>query len=177
MVMDLYGIDLLQQLHSAYFTRYQLALERGYQHEDNRFFWLYEELHYRLQVLREAILFLNALPPFLQTPDAEKPYQYVVDFFTRYFSPDSIGRSERQGDDDTYFSDSNQYWNDFMEAMDLFGDEQLLKNLPLFYVYSCEVVVRAIRLYFQVREGKCHAIDRQKFDALMHGGNSLPTSA
>ena len=128
-------------------------------------------------MLREAILFLNALPPFLQTPDAEKPYQYVVDFFTRYFSPDSIGRSERQGDDDTYFSDSNQYWNDFMEAMDLFGDEQLLKNLPLFYVYSCEVVVRAIRLYFQVREGKCHAIDRQKFYALMHGGNSLPTSA
>ena len=27
------------------------------------------------------------------------------------------------------------------------------------------------------RQGKCHAIDRQKFDALMHGGNSLPTSA
>ena len=66
---------------------------------------------------------------------------------------------------------------DFMEAMDKFGDEQLLQNLPLFYVYSCEVVVRAIRLYFHIREGKCHAIDRQKFDALMHGGSSLPTSA
>ena len=61
--------------------------------------------------------------------------------------------------------------------MDKFGDEQLLQNLPLFYVYSCEVVVRAIRLYFHIREGKCHAIDRQKFDALMHGRSSLPTSA
>ena len=68
--MDLYGIDLLHQIHSAYFPRYQLALERGYQQEGNRFFWLYDELHYRLQVLREAILFLNALPPFLQTPEA-----------------------------------------------------------------------------------------------------------
>ena len=67
-----------------------------------------------------------------------------------------------------------KYWKDFMEAMDKFGEEQLLQNLPLFYVYSCEVVVRAIRLYFHIREGKCHAIDRQKFDALMHGGRSPP---
>ena len=177
MVIELYGIDLLTQIQSAYQNRYQLALERGYQQEGNRFFWLYDELHYRLQVLREAILFLNALPPFLQTPDAEKPYKYVIDFFTRYFSQDGIGRSEKQGDDDPYFGDSNQYWKDFMEAMDKFGDEQLLQNMPLFYVYSCEVVVRAIRLYFHIREGKCHAIDRQKFDALMHGRSSLPTSA
>ena len=143
MVIELYGIDLLTQIQSAYQTRYQLALERGYQQEGNRFFWLYEELHYRLQVLREAILFLNALPPFLQTPEAEKPYKYVIDFFTRYFNQDNIGRSEKQGADDPYFGDSNQYWKDFMEAMDKFGEEQLLQNLPLFYVYSCEVVVRA----------------------------------
>ena len=95
--MDLYGIDLLHQIHSAYFPRYQLALERGYQQEGNRFFWLYDELHYRLQVLREAILFLNALPPFLQTPEAEKPYKYVIDFFTRYFNQDNIGRSGEAG--------------------------------------------------------------------------------
>ena len=67
-----------------------------------------------------------------------------------------------------------KYWKDFMEAMDKFGEEQLLQNLPLFYVYSCEVVVRAIRLYFHIREGKCHAIDRQKFDALMHAADPLP---
>ena len=76
------------------------------------------------------------MPPFLQTSEAEKPYKYVIDFFTRYFSQDGIGRSEKQGDDDPYFGDSNQYWKDFMEAMDKFGEEQLLQNLPLFYVYS-----------------------------------------
>ena len=58
--MDLYGIDLLHQIHSAYFTRYQLALERGYQQEGNRFFWLYDELHYRLKVLPAANLLNTA---------------------------------------------------------------------------------------------------------------------
>ena len=65
MVIELYGIDLLTQIQSAYQNRYQLALERGYQQEGNRFFWLYDELHYRLLVLREAILVLFALPHFL----------------------------------------------------------------------------------------------------------------
>ena len=33
MVIELYGIDLLTQIQSAYQNRYQLALERGYQQE------------------------------------------------------------------------------------------------------------------------------------------------
>ena len=45
MVIELYGIDLLTQIQSAYQNRYQLALERGYQLEGDRFFWVEDELH------------------------------------------------------------------------------------------------------------------------------------
>ena len=177
MVMDLYGTDLLHQLHTAYFSRYQKALERGCDQEGSRYYWLYEELHYRLQVLREAILYLNALPSFLQCQDDEKPYQYVIEFITRYFSIDNIGQPGGPGGENPFFKDDNPYWKDLNEAMDQFSDEQLLRDLPLFYVYSCEVVSRAIRLYFQIRESEYHAIDREKFDALMTGAAALQTSA
>ena len=43
-----------------------------------------------------------------------------------------------------------------------------LSNLPLFYVDLCEYVVRAIRLYLQIREGSFHAIDKGKFETITH---------
>jgi len=38
----------------------------------------------------------------------------------------------------------------------------------MLYVDLCEYVARAIRLYFQIREQRFKAIDRGKFDAIMH---------
>ena len=52
--MDLYGINLLHQIHSAYFSAIPAGPGARLPAGGNRFFWLYEELHYRLQVLRRS---------------------------------------------------------------------------------------------------------------------------
>lgn len=57
---------------------------------------------------------------------------------------------------------------DFQEAVDNFSADYDLSNLPLFYVDLCEYVVRAIRLCLQIREGSFHAIDKGKFETIMH---------
>ena len=42
-----------------------------------------------------------------------------------------------------------------------------LGDLPQLYVDLSEYVVRASRLYLQIRECSIHAIDRDKFEALL----------
>lgn len=170
MVMDLYGTELLTLIQSTYQARFQKALERGYDQQGNRYYWLYDELHIRLQTIREAILFLDALPKFLNTAEDDKMFEYVISFVMRYFSHKSIGATDDPEGHNPFFQDQNPYWQDFQEAMDALNEPVLLQSLPLFFVYSSELVVRAIRLYFQIREAKFHAIDRGNFDGLMQSG-------
>lgn len=51
--------------------------------------------------------------------------------------------------------------------MDAFNDPEILSNRPLLYVYACELITRAHRLYLQIREVQFRSIDREKFHALM----------
>ena len=168
MVMDLYGTDLLKQIQATYQGRFQKALERGFDQEGNPYHWLFAELHTRLQTLREALLYLDALPKFLDTADTDKPYQYLMTFMTRYFSQERIGASEDSGAPNPFFQDENPYWKELQDALDAFNDPDLLRDLPLFFIYSCELITRAVRLYFQIRESKFRAIDRSNFDTVMH---------
>ena len=91
----------------------------------------------------------------------------MITFVTRYFSPKNIGSTDGSDGKNPFFQDGNPYWQDFQEAMDAFNEPDIFQDLPRFFVYSCELVVRAIRLYFQIRETKFHAIDRENFDQLM----------
>lgn len=167
-MMDYYGVDLLKAIRDAYAPRCELAQERGYAVEGNKYYWLYEELHYRMQVIRQAMLFLDALPQFLCQTDEDKHLQYVVGYASSFFTQDKMGGAERdeQGGH-PIFNDGNPYWVDVQEAMDHFDKNYDLKNLPLLYIDSCELVVRMIRLHLFVREKCYHAIDREKFDSLM----------
>ena len=40
-------------------------------------------------------------------------------------------------------------------------------NLPMYYVDLCEYTVRCVRLHLYIRERAFHAIDREKFAALV----------
>lgn len=167
-MMILYGADLLRRIYEAYLERYQKALQRGYDAEGDRYHWLYYELLTRVQKLREAILFLDALPRFLDTVEDDKALQYVFGYTSRLFSPENIGTSDRsEGEEHPFFHEGNPYWRELQEGMDIFNESEILKNRPLLYVYACELVTRAIRLYLQIREAKFHAIDREKFNGLM----------
>lgn len=167
-MMTLYGVDLLKQIYVAYMERYQKALQRGYDNEGERYYWLYCELHIRVQTLREAILYLDALPRFLDSSEDDKVLQFVFGYTSRLFSPENIGTSDQsEGEEHPFFHDGNPFWRELQEGMDIFNESEVLKNRPLFYVYACELVTRAIRLYLQIRETKFHAIDREKFNGLM----------
>ncbi len=168
-MMTLYGVELLRHIYEAYLERYLKSLQRGYDTNGNRYYWLYSELLIRVQTLREAMLYLDALPRFLDTAEDDKVLQCVFEYTSRLFSPENIGTSDRaEGEDHPFFHNGNPYWRELQEGMDIFNDSEILKNRPLLYVYACELIIRALRLYLQIRERKYHAIDREKFNDLMH---------
>lgn len=166
--MTLYGSDLLKQIYAAYLERYQKALERGYDAEGERYHWLYNELLCRVQRLKEALLYMEALPHFLNGTDEDHALQYIMGYTSRLFRPENIGSCERdENQEHPFFRDSNPYWRELQEAMDAFNDPEILGNRPLLYVYACELITRAHRLYLQIREVQFRSIDREKFHALM----------
>ena len=78
--MTLYGSDLLKQIYAAYLERYQKALARGYDAEGERYHWLYNELLCRVQRLKEALLYMEALPHFLNGTDEDHALQYIMGY-------------------------------------------------------------------------------------------------
>ena len=168
-MLEYYGVDLLNEIQEYYLPRFRLAEERGYAVQNSKYFWLFEELQQRIRMLRQTLLFLETLPKFMQCEDEYRPLQYVVSYVGKLFTVESIGEIARSEQDiHPFFNDSNPYWEDLQEALNHFDQSYDMNNLPLLYVDLCEYVVRAIRLYFQVRERQFKAIDRGKFDAIMH---------
>lgn len=168
-MLEYYGVELLNELQEYYLPRFRLAEERGYAIQNSKYHWLFEELQQRVRMLRQTLLFLESLPKFMQCEDEYKPLQYVVSYVGKLFAVESIGEIARS-DQDThpFFNDSNPYWLDLQEALDHFDQAYDMKNLPLLYVDMSEYVTRAIRLYFQIREQRFKAVDRGKFDSIMH---------
>ena len=168
-MLSYYGISLLNELQEYYLPRFRLAEERGYAVQGNKYYWLFEELQNRIAVLRQAILFLEALPKFMVCDDEYKPLQFVVGYVSKLFAVESIGEIARSDQDiHPFFNDNNPYWLDLQEALEHFDHSYDLKNLPLLYVDLSEYVVRGVRLYLQIREVRFKAVDRGKFDDLMH---------
>lgn len=167
-MLKYYGVDLIQTLYAYYLPRLQLAEERGYAVEGHQYCWLFEELRERVNTLRQTTLYIDALPKFMVGQTDSEPMQYVVRYSSRLFSENSIGKFER---DDAgvhpLFKETNPYWVEFQEIQDLFAPDYDIMDQPMFYVDLCEYVVRAMRLYLQIRESQFHAIDRNKFDELM----------
>ena len=169
MMLAYFSTELLKELLDYYLPRYRLAEERGFAVQGSKYAWLYDELRLRVSTIRQALLFLDSLPKFMECEDNSKPMQYVVSYTSALFAPDGASSVDRGQDDiHPYFNDGNPYWLDFQEAVDNFPTDYDLSNLPLFYVDLCEYVVRAIRLYLQIREGSFHAIDKGKFETIMH---------
>lgn len=168
-MLEYYGVDLLNELQEYYLPRFQLAEERGYAVQSSKYYWLFEELQQRIRMLRQTVLFLEALPKFMQCEDECLPLQHVVSYVGKLFTVESIGEIARSDQDiHPFFNVSNPYWQDLQEALDHFDQAYDMKNLPMLYVDLCEYITRAIRLYFQIRERQFKAIDRGKFDAIMH---------
>lgn len=176
-MISLYGTELLLQIQCAYQDRCQKAVEHGFDRADSQYHWLYLELEERLKTLQESLLYLEALPKFLVISDGEKICGYLMEYIARYFSPANIGTTEGSKEGNPFFKDGNPYWRDVQEAIDAFNEPGLLGNLPLLYIYCCELVTRSVRLYFQVREGKCRAIDRKNFDSLMRKAEPVPRAS
>ena len=159
-----FSAALLQELLDYYIPRFRLAEERGFSAPDSKYFWLYEELRLRISVLRQAQLFIESLPKFMEGADHDKPMQYAVSYTSAIFAPEQLGTA----DVDPFFNDANPYWLDFQEASDNFVPNYNLSNLPLCYVDLCEYIVRTVRLYLQIREMAIHANDKGRFAELMH---------
>lgn len=63
-MMTLYGVELLRHIYEAYLERYLKSLQRGYDTNGNRYYWLYSELLIRVQTLRKQRLYLVRCPGF-----------------------------------------------------------------------------------------------------------------
>lgn len=156
--------ELLQELLDYYLPRFHLAEERGFSTPDSKYIWLYEELRLRISVLRQAQLFMKALPKFMDSADRDKPMQYAVSYSSTIFAPEQLGTADAS----SFFNDTNPYWLDFQEVSDHFTADYDFSDLPLYYVDLCEYIVRTVRLYLQVRETAIHAIDKGRFAEFMH---------
>ena len=155
---------LLQERLDYYLPRFRLAEERGFSAPDSKYIWLYEELRLRISVLRQAQLFIESLPKFMEGADHDKPMQYAVSYTSAIFAPEQLGTADLE----PFFNDANPYWLDFQEASDHFTADYDFSDLPLYYVDLCEYIVRTVRLYLQIRETAIHAIDKGRFAELMH---------
>ena len=175
--MNYYGLELLSQIREAYMKRYTLAVERGYGDSGDKYYWLYEELLYRLQLLRQVFLFLNALPVFIKKDEEIEAVRYVVRYTTRLFLKENCGSMEGENGRNPYFNEENGLFCDFTESINHIDKDYDLSNHPLLYVDLTECAVRAVRLYFQIRERQFHAIDRANFNALMQVREQLPAPA
>lgn len=168
-MLEYYGTQLLDELLAYYLPRLRLAEERGYAVQGNKYEWLFEELRHRACFLRQTLLFLEALPRFMQGQDEAKPMEYVVRHTSKFFMPEAIGEIARDAaDTHPFFNTGNPYWNEFQEIFEHFSADYDMSNLPMAFVDLCEYTVRAVRLYLQIREVQFKAVDRGKFDELMH---------
>ena len=171
------GLEFLRELLDYYSQRLALALERGYSTEGSKYYWLYAELDLRVNCMRQVKLFLDALPRFMVGNDEEMFFSYVVNYSHQILSDPSLSVLHDQSDPHPFFNASNPYWADLQQALDNFGVEYESSILPLTYIDLCEYVICTLRLYFQIRERCCGAIDRDKFDEVMHMRTALAPTA
>lgn len=162
-----YGLDLLRYLTEYYSARLALATERGFQKAGSKYHWLYDEISERVNVLQQAKQFLDALPLFLTQEDGgEKAFSYMTSFVCQWFSDAFFGSGPGE-DAASFYSSQNEYWSDIEELSTVIGPDYDLTQLPQVYVDLCEYLVRYLRLYFQIREKRVVAVDRDKFDEVM----------
>lgn len=167
-MIEYYGTKFLDELYDYYRSRYLQAKERGYDEEKSRYYWLFKELRERLLMLLQVARFLEALPRFMSSALDEQAIQYVTTYTSDFFKPELVGELERdQAGVHPFFNEANPYWTQMNEVLDGMDEGYDTHNLPLLYVDLCEYTVRAVRLYFQIREMQIRAIDREKFDAVM----------
>lgn len=168
MMLNYLSKDLLDEVRSTYAERFRLAHDRGYSDPSSKYYWLYEELGYRLRLLRQVNLFLNSLSMYMASRDGEQPMYFVVSYTTNLFTEKRIGEAAfNRKDKEMFFHESCTYWQEMQEVLNLMSHDYDFANLPMYYVDLCEYAVRAVRLHLYIRERAFHAIDREKFDTLM----------
>lgn len=161
------GPELLQSVLEHYEHRYQLALERGYADESSQYYWLFDEIRDRILIIRQAEIFLYALPLFMQQGDEENALQYVVSYVGGLCAALTTGAGDSKTNVGEYSTHkSNPYWKQANEVLDRLREGYDLNNLPLLYMDLSEYLVRTLRYYFYMREQRCQ-IDRGKFDEIM----------
>ena len=177
-MMYFYGKDLLNKLCNYYGNRLRTAKEHGFEEPSAKYNWLYLELDFRVKLLRQVRLFLDALPEFLTHCTEDSAMQYVVGLTSPWFTEKYIDKlpSEESGGC-PYFTNRNPYWTAISEVMDNLDTDTDFTVLPMFYLLLSEYVIRNLRLYFYLRERQYKPIDREKFDELMTLDNGLKASA
>ena len=90
-----FSTELLKELLDYYLPRFRLAEERGFAVQGSKYAWLYDELRLRVSTIRQALLFLDSLPKFMECEDNSKPMQYVVSYTSTLFAPDGSNTVDR----------------------------------------------------------------------------------
>lgn len=171
------GPEFLQELQDYYGYRLSKALNRGFNAEGSKFHWLYAELDTRAKLLRQAKLFMDALPKFMVGADEEKIFAYVVEYSQQILSDPAVNPPVGDGQPHPFFNNDNPYWTELQTTFENFEVGYNTSLLPMTYVDLCEYLICTLRLCLQMREQCVCAIDREKFDAVMHLRTTLAPTA
>lgn len=177
-MLKYFGISFLVNLQSYYGSRLQQALASGFDQKDDKFHWLYEELAYRTNCVRQTTLALEAMPTFLMQAKPEEAFSYIYGLTTKWFRQEATENAPKRDDGSCYYySGDCSYWMELQASFDLFENGYDYAITPLFYVDLVEYVIRSIRLHFFIRESLLRPIDRGKFDELMKWNPDFAKSA
>lgn len=177
--MDFYfGIDLLHHLQQYYESRLALALSKKFDQKDDKYHWLFQELMYRVTILRQLLDMTAILPELMCRQTADQIFAMIIGHTSGWFSDEVLGTQPRDREGQSvYFQESNPYWADLQTAMDRFTTDYDYTRLSTFYIDLVEYIVMAVRLYFFIREKQFRPIDRAKYDDLVGIKAVLPAPA
>lgn len=177
-MLNYFGISFLVDLQNYYGNRLRQALVSGFDQKDHKYHWLYEELAYRTNCVRQTCFALEAMPAFLMHAKSEDAFTYIYGMTTKWFRAEATKAAPKRDDGTCYFySDECPYWTDLQVSFDLFGNNYDYDTLPVFYVDLVEYVICSVRLHFFIRESLLRPIDRGKFDELMKWNPDFAKSA
>ena len=107
-MMFYYGQELMEKLTDYYGRRLNAARKQGFSDERAQYHWLFQELDYRVNLLRQVHMFMEALPPYRAMKKPDEVMAYVTQYAGAWFQEKNIGTlpQDAQGRC-AFFSDSN----------------------------------------------------------------------
>lgn len=162
------GVNYLFSLREYYLSRLNKAEDNGYAAPSSTYFWLYQELILRVQLITQTIDFISKHSSNLTDLTLPEIIDPVMLYSACLFSgDDATAPSRNEAGSHPIFNCENPYWIELNQIFDHIKTVEASGDRTSIFTELIEYLVRAVRLYLQIRELYYFNIDRSKFYSLM----------